>query len=293
MDHLCFNDVSHSYRTTKALSHVNLQIKAGEIVGLIGANGAGKSTLMNLASGLRTPSQGSVKIFGRDPIDLEVKYRRRVLPQEVHFPVYIKVKEIIETVAAHDSGYEIESLIDRLEMSPLLNRLTSELSGGERRKLGIICSLLGAPDLVLLDEPTANVDLLAKARIREILLEYFKCAPGKSLLFSSHSMSEVELLAERVIVLFKGRIVADSRVQDLRTLTGMKKVKFESLSSKMQIGSANRLSVSGTQYVAYGTNSDDMLKEVIGKDPQARNFEVGLPNLEEAIMQLWSERSAE
>lgn len=285
---LAFDNVSHSYGPVQSLSDLSFRVRSGEIVGIIGANGAGKSTMMSIASGVKHPSAGKVTVFGSEPYHETIKQIRRCLPQELHYPSHIRVREIIDIVSAHFPKKNKYELVERLGLGRLLCRLTSELSGGERRKLGILCSLLGEPRLVLMDEPTANVDLIGQARIREIILEYFK-GSDRALIFSSHSVSEVELLADRLIVLLRGKIVADAPLAELRKLTGLKKVCFKSQIPNVALKSAHSIKSLDCHYEAYGENSDDILKEIVQLDPKVVDLDVVQPSLEDTILHLWGQ----
>lgn len=287
---LSFQNVTKTYGSVAALKGISFDLRPREIVAVIGANGAGKSTMMNMASGLIGPTEGQVQILGMNPNATEVKRLRRTLPQELRFPKHLRVNEILELVSAHYKSKVSKSFIDRLGIRKLLNRMTTELSGGELRKIGILCGLIGAPKLVLFDEPTANVDLLGQAAIREILLEYFK-AYERSFFFSSHSMQEVEMLADRVIVLLHGKIVVDSPTKDLKSLTKLKKVLFRSENESLVLKSANRIIRRGSECEALGINSDEILRELVSKDSSACHFDISNPTLEESILNIWSGES--
>lgn len=270
---LRFESVSKHFGQVEALRDIHLEIAPGEIVAILGCNGAGKSTFINLASGLKTPTQGRVEVFGLEAMAPLSNQCRTTLPQELSFPTHLKVREILQTVYAHFPNSDWTHLAETLEVEPLLDRLTSELSGGERRKLALICALAGDPGLVLLDEPTANIDLIGQTLVRQILLGHFK-GQKRSLVFSSHQMREVEELADRVVVFKEGRIVADTTVRNVKDQLGLKKVRFVPSQSEHAI---ERL----------GTNSDDLLKEILRQDPGARAIEIAESTLEESILRIW------
>ena len=134
------------------------------------------------------------------------------LPQVLDFPSNITVNEIIDLVSTHyQTDYNfLNDLLEQLELKKLLKRKTSALSGGEKRKLGLVCTLLGRPQFAMLDEPTANIDVEGCVKIEEILKNYFN-QNKTSLLFSSHQMQEVENLADKIVILKAGEIITQGQ----------------------------------------------------------------------------------
>lgn len=283
---LNFERVTKKYGANVALDDFSLQVQPGEVVAVLGANGAGKSTFISLASGLRSPSSGQALVFGKPATDPSSNRQRRTLPQELSFPSQLKVSEILTLVSAHYPRDESAKWIRDLEIESLLKRKTSELSGGERRKLAIVCALIGNPSMVLLDEPTANVDLLGQAQVHKLLRDYFG-KNNSSLIFSSHDMREVENLAHRVVVLKKGRIVKDSPTQMIKSMGHLKKVRFVPSKPVLGFSSQVRVYFENDAVELLGTNSDDLLKEVIRVDPMARNIALCDPTLDEIIVRIW------
>ncbi len=262
------------YQQHQALDKITFRAMPGESVALLGPNGAGKSTLMKLASGLLCPSVGRVLVCNLAASHSDTKAFRNTLPQQLSFPNHLKVHEILDTVYSHYSGAKWQSGAEELELVPLLNRYNSDLSGGEQRKLAVLCALAGSPLLVLLDEPTANVDLLGQLRIRNLLKTFFK-EKQATFVFSSHQIHEVEQLADRVVVLANGKVVADDSSQAIKQRLGFKRLRYF----------AN--AAASHPSVVSGPDSDIMLRELLSREPEAHAIEILEPSLEEAIVEIF------
>jgi ABC-2 type transport system ATP-binding protein len=284
---LSFTNVFKDYGKVRAINNLSLDIHEGKRVALLGSNGAGKSSFLSMASGLKRSTGGEVKVFSSNPSSLAVKKRMTYLPQELSFPENLKVKEILSIVEVHHDHSIANSLVSDLGMHNLLSRKTYQLSGGERRKLGLICNLLSSPEFVMLDEPTANIDVEGRQSIEEILKDYFR-DNSKTLLFSSHQMKEVENLADEIVILRSGKIVARGPTQEIKKEFGAKKVIFTS-DLELEIESSKSIELKDNLYTVLGDDSDEIIKEVIQKDANVKKISIEDPDLEEILMKLWNE----
>lgn len=224
------NDVSYRFgNKPPACDRINIQIKKGEVVALLGPNGAGKTTLLSLIGGLRVPQQGRIEIMGGDPSKPEVRRHLGVTPQDSSFPKTVRVREVIEFVLAQYQVSLKEDVVLALGLNKIWDRLLGGLSGGERRRLGLACALCSEAELVILDEPTAGLDLES----RFAFFEYLKVMAreqGRAILFSTHHLDEVDQLADRVIVLHRGRVIREGRVDEIKAQFGYRRVRFSSSS---------------------------------------------------------------
>ena len=210
------DDVSRRYGDVVALDDVSLTIDSGRIVGLLGPNGAGKTTLLSLIQGLRRPTSGTVTLLGGSPSD----YRNRVglgsTPQETALPATLLVGEVIDFVAAHfENSVPKAELAEEFGMTELLRRQTGALSGGQKRRLSVALAFVGRPKLVLLDEPTTGLDVEGRRTLWEAVRRQHQA--GATVVLTSHYLEEIEALAERVIVIDRGRVLVDD---DLSTVVG-------------------------------------------------------------------------
>ncbi|GAA2614632.1 ABC transporter ATP-binding protein [Dactylosporangium fulvum] len=216
-------DVTRRYGDTVALDGVTLDIPEGGVVGMLGPNGAGKSTLINLLVGLRRPTSGTVELFGRDPRDPASRQRIGVTPQETGLPGTLRVHECVAFVAAHHPDpVPPAELLERFGIADLARRQTGGLSGGQRRRLAVALAFVGRPRLVFLDEPTTGLDVQARRALWDAVGDFAK--QGGTVVLTSHYLEEIEALADRVVVIGRGRVLADDTVDAIRGMVGIHRV---------------------------------------------------------------------
>jgi ABC-2 type transport system ATP-binding protein len=210
-------NISKNYVSQKALDKVSFEIKKGEIVGFLGPNGAGKSTLMKIITGYILPSEGRVTIN-----DISVAEQPLLIQQKIGYlpennPLYYEmyVKEYLGFVAEIHKvkKEEVQKVIEKVGLLPEAHKKIEELSKGYKQRVGLAAALIHDPQVLILDEPTTGLDPNQLIGIRNLIKEIGK---EKIILFSTHILQEVEAVCDRVIVLKKGRIVADEKIQTLR-----------------------------------------------------------------------------
>ena len=220
--------VTKRYRGTTALDAVDLVLRPG-ITGLLGPNGAGKTTLLRILATVLAPDGGGVRLLGRSPSAsaplAEIRRRLGYLPQEMGFPrsfscfAFVDYMAVLKEWSAATSRHEeVRRVLDLVDLSDVSAKRIRALSGGQRRRVGLAQALLGAPELLLLDEPTTGVDPEQRVSLRQLL-----SAAGErsTVLLSTHQTEDVAALCDRVIVLAGGRILHDGGVQELvATATG-------------------------------------------------------------------------
>ncbi|WP_432977772.1 ABC transporter ATP-binding protein [Dactylosporangium sp. CA-233914] len=218
-------EVSRRYGDTLALDTVSLDIEQGGVVGLLGPNGAGKSTLINLLVGLRRPTSGRVELFGGDPRDPASRRRIGVTPQETGLPPTLRVRECLEFVGRHfpDAVPDAETL-DRFGLTDVAGRQTGGLSGGQKRRLAVALAFVGRPRLVFLDEPTTGLDVQARRALWDAIRDF--ADRGGTVVLTSHYLEEIEALADRVVVIGRGRVLADDTVPAIRAMVGIHRVSL-------------------------------------------------------------------
>lgn len=200
---------------TLALDNVTLSIGGGELVGLLGPNGAGKSTLLSLIQGRRRPTSGTVELFGGDPTHPRHRARLGSTPQETALPDTLRVSEVIDLVAAHfPDRVPTEELATEFGFADLLRRQCGALSGGQKRRVAVSLAFVGRPQLVLLDEPTTGLDVDARHVLWQAIRRHH--AAGTTVVVTSHYLEEIEALAERVIVIDSGVVLADDTLAAVR-----------------------------------------------------------------------------
>jgi ABC-2 type transport system ATP-binding protein len=219
-------NASKSFGSVQALQQVKFAIPQGQVVALLGPNGAGKTTAISLMLGLRRPSNGQVRLLGRDPRDRLVRSRCGIMLQESGVPLNLTVSE---TVTLFRSYYAHPlPLAQVLEMASLKKKAVASvgsLSGGQRQRLYFALAICGDPDVLFLDEPTAGLDVEARHRFWEQIRTFVK--QGKTILLTTHYLEEADALAERIILIDHGQVRADASPAALKALATNTRVAFD------------------------------------------------------------------
>lgn len=201
---------------TTALADVDLTIDRGDIVGILGPNGAGKTTMLESLQGYLSPDAGSVRVFGADPtVDTHVLASRwGVMPQTSGLPMGLTVKESVQLFRdLHGSDASVADTLAMTDLTKLADRRWRALSGGEQQRLSLAIALCGGTDLLMLDEPTAAVDVEGRDRILDLITELGQT--GSTILMTTHRFEDVDQVASRVVMIDRGRIVADAPIDEL------------------------------------------------------------------------------
>ncbi len=279
--------VSKSFGGTRALSSIDLEANRGEILALLGPNGAGKSTAINVLTGLRRVDSGSVMLLGGEPRDIAVRRQIGLTPQESGVPPTLRVREIMRLVRAH---YPIalvdEELFERFRLKEIWNRQAGGLSGGQKRTLAVAMAFAGNPELVFLDEPTTGLDVEARRLLWAAIGAYRQ--QGGTVVLTTHYLEEAEALADRVIVIDRGRAVAQGTVDDIRRRVGQAKVSYKGDAPDGLPGVA-RATVAGGKVTAFVEDSDVFVRALVGSGRRFEEIEVRRASLEEAFVEITGE----
>jgi len=196
------------YGSANAVHGLDLDIHAGEVFCLLGPNGAGKTTTVEILEGLRSRSDGDVRVLGRDPAEHRRDWRARVgvVPQTTGAFADLTVREVVAQFAAfYPAPLPADEVIDMVGLTPARKKRTVALSGGQRRRLDVAVGIVGDPDLIFLDEPTTGLDPEARREAWEVVR--FFSRRGKTTVLTTHYLEEAEVLADRVGVIVNGRMV--------------------------------------------------------------------------------------
>jgi ABC-2 type transport system ATP-binding protein len=211
------------YDDIVAVDHIDLNVHAGDVYGFLGPNGAGKTTTLRMALGLITPSEGSVELFGRDPLRDGARALQGVagFVEAPRFYPYLSARKNLELLAALDGGGArelIDEVLETVELAPRAKHRVGGYSHGMRQRLGIAAALLRRPRLLILDEPATGLD---PAGMRDMRLLIQRLAgDGITVLLSSHQLPEVQELCDRVAIVDSGRVVYEGALADLRRQGG-------------------------------------------------------------------------
>jgi ABC-2 type transport system ATP-binding protein len=214
--------VGRTFGATRALADVDLDLEPG-VIGLLGPNGAGKTTLLRLLATALPPSQGEVRVLGRDPEvaaeRTDIRRQLGYLPQEVGFPRGFTAFAFVDYIALlkqwtqpASRHAEVRRVLDQVGLSSLVTKRIRAMSGGQRRRVALAQALLGSPPVLILDEPTSGVDPEQRVTLRTVLAEI---ARTSIVVMSTHQTEDVAALCERVVVLDQGRVRYDGQVTEL------------------------------------------------------------------------------
>jgi ABC-2 type transport system ATP-binding protein len=299
----CLDSVTKRYRNgVVALENLSLRLHAGEIVALLGPNGAGKSTAVRLMMGLSSPSSGAVRIFGADPRQNAARLRTGVMLQVGRAPEMLRVREQISLFRGYypnPMGYA--EIVHAAGLDGIENRMFGQLSGGQKQRMLFALALAGDPDLIFLDEPTVGLDIESRrgmwAQIRSL------AARGKTVLLTTHYLEEADVLAHRIVVLNKGRIVCEGTPDEVKSLGATAQGTSTSRSMKiircrtalpeatlLNVRGITTASVEGNLATLKSTQPEATLRELLALDQTLSALEVQSPALEDAFLALTSNR---
>ncbi|ASR37646.1 ABC transporter ATP-binding protein [Prauserella marina] len=281
-------DLTRRYNDKTALDGVSLDIPAGQVLGLLGPNGAGKSTLINVMTGLLRPTSGSVELCGGDPRSEATRRVIGVTPQETGLPETWRVAELVDFVSEHfpDPVGRAE-LLKRFDLTSLADRQAGGLSGGQQRRVAVALAFVGRPRLVFLDEPTTGLDVDARRALWEGIRSFH--ADGGAVLLTSHYIEEVEELADRVVVVDRGRVIADGGVAEIRGRIQLKRVTLTdaALPALNEVASIER-DADRTHLLT--NDATALVRELVTVGASFTDIEIESASLEDAFLAITGDR---
>ena len=203
----------------RAVDGVDFEVRKGEIFGLLGPNGSGKSTTIKLLLGLLNPTKGHIEVFGHSPRHVQTKARIGYLPEESYLYRYLNSRETLDFFGnlfhlnKADRDNRAGQLLDMVGLGKTQTRAVGEFSKGMQRRIGLAQALINDPDLVILDEPTAGLDPIGCREVKDLIIALAK--RGKTVILSSHLLSDVEDVCDRVVIYYGGKIQADGTLKEL------------------------------------------------------------------------------
>jgi len=229
----------------KAVQDVSFTVERGEVVAFLGPNGAGKSTTIDMALGLTRPDSGQIEVFGTDPLSAARSGRCTAMTQTGGLLPDLTIGQTMEIISSLYRGSHMNACMERARITHLADRQVSMCSGGERQRLRFALALLPDPDFLILDEPTAGMDVEAR---RDFWAEIHEdTRRGRTILFATHYLDEVDEFADRVILIKEGRVIADDTSDAIRTMSGGCTV-----TATIPDFSLARLNLPGTQLIKQG-----------------------------------------
>ena len=273
---LSIRGMSKSFGRNRVLDHINLDVKKGTVMGLMGENGAGKSTTMKIITGFMAPSSGSASVAGFDVFEnpIEVKKRIGYLPEtppvysDMYVRDYLKYVASLKQVDKTKINSFVDRAIEKTNLNQVSHRLIHHLSKGFKQRVGIAQAIVSDPEVLILDEPTVGLDPKQVAEIRDLIKEL---RGQHTIILSTHILPEVQATCERVVIINKGKIVAQDTIQNLSTLERGQGKVFIRLRKEIQDLASLLKEVDGVIGVDNGANKKEWKidykgdEEVIGR----------------------------
>ena len=217
----------------KAVNSIDFEIRQGEVVGLLGPNGSGKSTTVKMLLGLLYPTGGRLSVFGRSPRVVATKREIGYLPEESYLYKYLTAAETLDffgslfNLSAQDRKERIDQLLEMVGLEHARRRRVGEFSKGMARRIGLAQAMINDPSFLILDEPTSGLDPLGCREVKDLILTLKR--RGKTVLVTSHLLSDVEDVCDRVIILYGGRIRAEGNLNELLTVSDAQRITTPAL----------------------------------------------------------------
>jgi ABC-2 type transport system ATP-binding protein len=284
--------LTKSYATVHAVRSINVSIEPGETLALLGPNGAGKSTTIDMMLGLTRPDSGSVSLFGYSPHQAVDAGLVGGMLQTGSLLDYLSVRELVTMVASlYPHPLKVDDVLDMTGTSDFADRRTSKLSGGQTQRVRVAIALVADPELLVLDEPTAALDVEGRRDFWRSMRAV--AAGGKTIVFATHYLEEADAYADRIILMAHGRIVADGPPTEIKAKVGGRTIRatlpdvaLEEVSALPGVARAEQRGDAFTLICADASSSDLALRTLLSRFSSARDIEVRGAGLEEAFLNL-------
>ncbi|WP_158892761.1 ABC transporter ATP-binding protein [Amycolatopsis anabasis] len=283
------------YGEVRAVDGIDLTIAPGEVVALLGPNGAGKSTTVDMLLGLSEPDEGEVTVFGATPAEAVGQGAIGAMLQGAALLDDLTVGEMVRMVASlHRAPMPVGEALRRAGVEELANRRSTKLSGGQKQRVRFAVALVSDPDVLVLDEPTAAMDVGTRREFWKSMYEFTNS--GRTVLFATHYLEEAEEFADRVVLMRSGRIVADGSVAQVRALAGGRTLRAVvpgvTEAALGGLPAVTEFELRGDRVAISSPDSDATLRALLTRFPAAHDIEITAIGLEGAFLSLTSEETS-
>ncbi len=293
-----FERVTKSYGDVRAVDGLTLDLRPGETVALLGPNGAGKSSALDLLLGLRRPDSGTVRVFGTSPREAITEGRVGAMLQSGGLMGEVTVREMVELACAlHPRRHRVNDVLAHAGITQIADRKVDKLSGGQEQRVRFALATAGANDLIVLDEPTTGMDVTARQAFWATMRD--QADQGRAVLFATHYLEEADAIADRVLVLHRGRLLADGTAAEIKAKAGARKVSFDlaeigaELAARLgKLPFLTSLDVAGRTVRLQSTDADATVHALYGLGIYPRNLEVAGLGLEQAFVAITATEEA-
>jgi ABC-2 type transport system ATP-binding protein len=281
-------NVSKSYEKVRALSNLSLALPAGEVIALLGPNGAGKTTAVKLLLGLLQPTSGRARVFGANPTNPQNRMRTGAMLQVGRVPETLRVREHIDLFSSYYSRpLPLREALAMAGLEKLQDRKFGDLSGGQRQRTLFALAICGDPDLLFLDEPTVGLDVEARRALWDGIRHLI--ARGKSVLLTTHYLQEADALANRIIVINQGSIIAEGTPAEIKAQASGKRIRCLtrlSLPALLEIPGVIDVKQDREAVEIQAREAEPVVRALLARDPTLSGLEITTAGLEEAFLAL-------
>jgi len=291
-----FDSVTKSYGEVRAVDGLTLALHPGETVALLGPNGAGKSTTLDLLLGLRPADSGTVRVFGTGPREAILSGRVGAMLQSGGLMDEVTVGELVKLACdLHPRPYPASEVLARASITRIADRKVNKLSGGQAQRVRFALATAGDSDLIVLDEPTTGMDVTARQAFWATMRE--QADQGRTVLFATHYLEEADAIADRVLVLHRGRLLADGTAAEIKAKAGARRVSFDlegtieeaplralPFLTSITVSKSGSAAGSGQTVRIQSSDADATVHALYGTGVYPRNLEVAGLGLEQAFV---------
>ncbi|MFI8890778.1 ABC transporter ATP-binding protein [Streptomyces paradoxus] len=291
-----FDQVSKAYDAVRAVDGLTLGLSPGQTVALLGPNGAGKSTTLDLLLGLKRPDSGTVRLFGTSPRDAIVAGRVGAMLQSGGLMDEVTVAELVRLACdLHPKPYRPSEVLARAGVAQIADRKVDKLSGGQAQRVRFALATAGDSDLIVLDEPTTGMDVTTRQAFWATMRE--QADQGRTVLFATHYLEEADAVADRVLVLHRGRLLADGTAAEIKAKAGARRVSFDVAGAIDEpalraLPFLTGIDISGRTVRIQSSDADATVHALYGLGVYPRNLEVAGLGLEQAFVAITTAEEA-
>jgi ABC-2 type transport system ATP-binding protein len=279
--------LTKSYGSVHAVRGIDATVTPGETVALLGPNGAGKSTTLDILLGLLDPDGGSATVFGMSPSDAVSSGVVGAMLQTGGLIRDLRVRELVTMMSSfYPDPLEVDEVLALTGTDQVADRLTQKLSGGQVQRVRFALALVANPELLVLDEPTAAMDVEGRREFWTTMRDF--ASRGKTILFATHYLEEADAYADRAVLMARGRVVADGPTTEIKALVGTRTIRATlpgvGLEQLERLAGVSRAERRGEAVVLACSDSDAAIRALLAAHPQARDIEIRGAGLEEAFL---------
>ncbi|MGI8624247.1 MAG: ABC transporter ATP-binding protein [Solirubrobacteraceae bacterium] len=290
---IALRELVKTYRTpggpVHAVRGVDLEIMPGETVALLGPNGAGKSTAIDMLLGLQRPDSGTVSLFDRPPEEAIAAGLVGAMLQTGSLIQDLSVGELVAMMASlYPDPMDVEEVLELTGVREIAGQRTQKLSGGQTQRVRAAVALVSNPELLVLDEPTAALDVQGRHAFWETMRAFAE--RGKTIVFATHYLEEADAFADRIVLMAKGEIVADGPTGEIKGMVGSRTIRATlpdaDLDGLRRLAGVTGAERHGQTVILVCTDSDAAIRALLGAHADARDIEIAGAGLEQAFLEL-------